>query len=242
MSDFEALSGTLDQKVGAVVDMRAYAAGTAPSNDWLEGRSEPAFADAAVQVAAFALRGEGRVDSLPTDEGVLVLSGRLEIESDAGALVIEPENCGALPVGTSFRWRASDDLLAIVYAAPADAPGSPAVPVLVDKNAPLSPSNPPPPENLLGPTPTCRGNSDYRSANQEFACGTWESTPYRRRRIPYRQVELMLLMDGKVTFSDDKGSVSFSKGDVFMFVRGDGCEWLSEEYVKKVFVIQRPAA
>jgi uncharacterized cupin superfamily protein len=242
MPNSDGLSATLDQKVGAVVDMRAYAAGTAPSNDWFEGRAEPAFADAKVQVAAFALRGEGQVEALPTDECVLVLAGRLEIESDAGALVIEAENAAALPVGTSFRWRASDDLLAIVYAASTDAPGTPAVPVLIDKNAPLSPSNPPPPENLLSPTPTCRGNSDYVSANKEFACGTWDSTPYRRRQIPYRQVELMLLMEGKATFSDDRGSVTFKKGDVFMFVRGEGCEWLSEEYVKKIFVIQRPVA
>lgn len=236
------MSAVLEQKVGAVIDMREYAVGTAPSSDWLEGRAAPAFADAAAQVAAFALRGEGRVDALPTDEFVLVLAGRLEIGSDAGTLVIEPDNGAALPVGTSFRWRASDDLLAIVYAAPTQAPGSPTVPVLIDQNAPLSPSNPPPPENLLGPAPTCRGYSDYRSANQEFACGTWDSTPYHRRRIPYRQVELMLLLAGKVTFSDDKASVTFKKGDVFLFVRGDGCEWLSEEYVKKVFAIQRPVA
>ena len=235
------MSVTVDQKVSAVVDMRTYAAGTAPSKDWLQGRAEPAFADPAVQVAAFAMRGEGRVDALPTDEFVLVLEGRLEIESDAGALVIEPNNGAALPVGTSFRWRASDDFLAIVYAAPTHAPGSARAPLLIDKNAPLSPSNPPPPENLLSPAPSCRAYSDYRSANQEFACGTWDSTPYRRRRIPYRQVELMLLLEGKVTFSDDKGSVTFKKGDAFMFVRGDGCEWLSEEHVKKVFAIQRPA-
>lgn len=242
MSNFEGLSATLDQKVGAVVDMRAYAAGTAPSNDWFEGRAKPAFADAKAQVAAFALRGEGQVEALPTDEFVLVLAGRLEIESAAGTLVIEQDESAVLPIGTRFGWRASDDLLAIVYAAPADAPGSPAIPVLIDKNAPLSPSNPPPAENLLGPVPSCRAHSDYVSANKEFACGTWDSTPYRRRQIPYRQVELMLLLDGKVTFSDQKGRVTFRMGDVCMFVRGDGCEWLSEEYVKKVYATQRPVA
>jgi uncharacterized cupin superfamily protein len=242
MSDFDGLSATLDQKVGAVVDMRAYAAGTAPSVDWFEGRAEPAFADGLVQVASFALRGEGRINALPSDEAVLVLSGRLEIESDAGNLVIEAENCGVLPVGTSFAWRASDDLLAIVYAAATDAPGSTSSPVLIDKNAPLGPSNPPAPENLIGPTPTCRGFSDYTSANREFACGTWDSTPYRRRQIPYKQVELMFLMDGAVTFSDGKGSVTFKKDDICMFVRGDGCEWNSGEYVKKLFITQRPVA
>jgi hypothetical protein len=45
------MSVAVDQKVGAV-DMRAYAAGTAPSNHWLQGRAEPALADPAAQVAA----------------------------------------------------------------------------------------------------------------------------------------------------------------------------------------------
>lgn len=236
------MSVVLDQKVAAVIDMRAFAEGTPSSSDWFAGRVTPTFSDDKAQVSAFALRGEGQVAALATDEFVLVLKGRLEIESDAGTLAITPDNGAALPVGTSFTWRASDDMLAIVYAAPTDGPGNVTAPVLIDQNAPLGPSNPPPPENLLGATPICQGYSDYVSANREFACGTWDSTPYHRRRIPYKQVELMLLLAGKVTFSDDKGSVTFQKGDVFLFVRGDGCEWLSEEYVKKVFAIQRPVA
>jgi uncharacterized cupin superfamily protein len=133
-------------------------------------------------------------------------------------------------------------MLAIIYASPTQEPGNVTTPVMIDQNAPLGPSSPPAAENLLGETPTCRGYSDYVSANREFACGTWDSTPYHRRRIPYKQVELMLLLAGKVTFSDDKGSVTFQKGDVCMFIRGDGCAWLSEEYVKKVFATQRPVA
>ena len=236
------MSIVIDRQVDAVIDMRAYAAGATPSGDWFQGRSEPAFSDAAVEVAAFALRGEGQVDRLLTDECVLVLQGRLEIESGAGRLVVEADNGAVLPVGSSFRWRASDDLLAIIYAAPTQAAGNVSEPVLIDKNAVLSPSNPPASENLLGPVPTCRSHSEYISANREFACGIWDSTPYHRRLIPYRQVELMLLLDGKVTFTDDKGSVTFQKGDVFMFVRGDGCAWLSEEYVRKLYSIQRPVA
>lgn len=242
MSDVRGSTMSRNNQVDAVIDMRAFASRAEPSSDWLQGRTDPAFADAKVQVSAFALRGQGEVEALQADEFVLVLAGRLEIESEAGTLAIEADDGVAIPFRTGFRWRASDDLLAIVYAATTDAPGNPGVPIMIDTNAPLSPSNPPPPENLLSATPTCRGYSDYRSANQEFACGTWDSTPYRRRQIPYRQVELMLLLEGKATFSNAKGSVSFGKGDVFMFVRGEGCEWHSEEYVKKIFAIQRPVA
>jgi uncharacterized cupin superfamily protein len=230
------------QTVGAVIDVRAYAAGTAPSGDWLDGRAEPAFADAAARVAALALRGEGQVEALADDEFILVLEGQLTIESGAGTLVIERENGGVVPVGTSFTWRASDDLLAIIYSAPTPAVGTPAVPVLIDQSAPLTPSNPPAAENLIGETPACRNHTDYLSANTEFVCGTWDSTPYHRRRIPYRQVELMFLLEGSVTFADDAGQVNFTAGDVCLFVRGDGCSWLSEEHVKKIYATQRPVA
>ncbi len=234
------MSDLLDQKVAAVVDVRAYAAGTKPSSDWLNGRAAPAFADDKAQVAAIALRGEGRVDALAADECVLVLEGRLEIESSSGTVVIEPANAAVLPIGSSFSWRASDDLLAIIYAAPTQAIGSATAPVLIDLDAPLTPSSPPATENLLGPVPSCRNHSDYLSANTEFVCGIWDSTPYHRRQIPYRQVELMYLLEGKVSFTDQHGSVSFSAGDTCLFVRGDGCAWLSEEHVKKIYATQRP--
>ena len=67
------MSIVIDRPVDAVIDMRAYAAGATPSGDWFQGRSEPAFSDAAVEVAAFALRGEGQVDRLLTDECVRLL-------------------------------------------------------------------------------------------------------------------------------------------------------------------------
>ena len=234
------MSVAAEQGVGAVVDMRAYAAGTAPSGDWLNGRAAPAFADAAARVAAFALRGEGRVEALPTDECVLVLEGRLEIQSDTGTIAMEAATGGVLPVGTSFAWRASGDLLAIVYAAPTAACGSPASPVLIDQTAPLTPSSPPLAENLIGETPSCRNHTDYLSANTKFVCGTWDSTPYHRRQIPYRQVELMFLLEGSVSFEDAGGRVTFSAGDACLFVRGDGCAWISEEHVKKIYATQRP--
>lgn len=226
--------------VGAVMDIRAYAAGTPASTDWLEGRAAPAFADDKAVVSSFALRGTGQVSALPSDEFVLVLQGSLEIAAEDATLTLGADDCCALPFGCSFGWTASDDLLAVVYSAPTDRAGNRTNPVMIDKNAPLNPSSPPATENLLGEVPTCRGFSDYVSANAEFCAGTWDSTPYHRRQIPYRQVELMLLMEGSVTFTDGNGSVSFAKDDVCLFVRGDGCAWLSEEYVKKVFATQRP--
>jgi len=171
---------------------------------------------------------------------VLVLEGSLDIERDGETLSVDAGTGAVLPVGISFGWRASDDLLAVIYSSPATAPGNAAQPLAIDHDAPLAPSNPPLAENLIGPTPACRSHSDYVSAIGEFACGIWDSTPYHRRQIPYRQVELMYLLDGKVSFYDAEGSVSFSAGAVCLFMRGDGCAWLSEEYVRKIYATQRP--
>lgn len=226
----------------AVVDLRAYAHGTDPARDWLSGRQAPAFADAAAQVAALAPRGEGRVDALGADEFVIVLTGRLDLEIGGGAMAVETGQSAVLPVGSSFGWRASEDALLVIASAAADTPGTQTAPVLIDETAELTPSNPPLADLLVGPTPSCRNHSDYWSATREFVCGTWDSTPYHRLQMPYRHIELMHLLEGSVTFTDAHASVTHHAGDVILFIRGEGCAWLSETHVKKVYATQRPAA
>jgi uncharacterized cupin superfamily protein len=228
--------------VGAVADLRSYAEGTTPSGDWIAGRATPVFADEAAVVAALAPRGSGQVDALAADEFVIVLSGRLDIESAAGPLQLEANQSGMLPAGVSFGWRAAEDTLVIIVSVAAAEPGQPSHPIVVDENAELSPSNPPLPELLVGPTPSCRGHCDYTSANGEFKCGTWDSTPYHRVQMPYAHIELMHLLAGSVTFTDKKGSTTFKTGDVVLAMRGEGCAWFSDEYVKKVYATHRPLA
>jgi mannose-6-phosphate isomerase-like protein (cupin superfamily) len=122
----------------AVVDLRAYAAGTEPARDWLGGRKTPAFADAAAQVAALAPRGEGRVDALGADEFVIVLTGRLDLEVRGEAMAVETGQSAVLPVGSSFGWRASEDTLLVIASAAADTPGTQTAPVLIDETAELT--------------------------------------------------------------------------------------------------------
>jgi uncharacterized cupin superfamily protein len=233
---------TTKARIGAVIDLRAYAAGAVPSGDWVRGRAEPAFADDAASVAALAPRGEGHVEALTADEFVVVLEGRLEIDSSAGQLVLDADASGVVPAGTSFRWRAADGTLLVIASVPAATAGEPKEPVRIDTTAALTPSNPPVAELLLGPTPSCRNHSDYRSATGEFVCGTWDSTPYHRRQMAFRHIELMHLLEGSVRFSDVQGHIRFEAGDVLLAVRGDGCAWYSDVHVKKVYATHRPLA
>ncbi|MBP7338304.1 MAG: DUF861 domain-containing protein [Niveispirillum sp.] len=72
--------------------------------------------------------------------------------------------------------------------------------------------------------------------------GTWDSTPYHRRAMRYRHFELMLLLQGSVTFVDGTGREgTFRKGDIFLVEQGADCSWESREQVAKIYAIHRPA-
>jgi uncharacterized cupin superfamily protein len=226
--------------VQGVIDLRAYAAGAAPTGDWLGGRALPAFADDAAAVSAIAPVGKGRVPALRADEFVVLLSGELTLETGRGVTVVKPGQSLVLPAGLAFGWRAAAGTAALIVACPAASGTAPHL-ERIDEAAELQPSNPPLAELLVGPTPSCRNHTDYRSATGAFVCGTWDSTPYHRRPMLFRHIELMHLLDGAVTFEDASGSVTFSKGAILLAARGAQCAWLSEVHVKKVYATHRPA-
>lgn len=236
---------TRDKETGStrlrgVIDLRAYAARVTPTRDWLAGRATPAFSDDAAAVAAIAPVGEGRVAALQADEFAIVLSGELALETARSVAVIDAGRSVVLPAGLTFGWRAAAGTVAVIVACPA-ASGTATDLVPIDEAAPLQPSSPPLAELLVGPAPQCRNHCDYRSANGELTCGTWDSTPYHRRPMLYRHIELMHLLEGTVTFADASGSVTFSRGDVVLAARGAQCAWVSEVPVKKVYATHRPA-
>jgi uncharacterized cupin superfamily protein len=226
--------------VRGVIDIRAYAARVAPTRDWLAGRAAPVFTDDAATVTAIAPVGEGRVAALRSDELVLVLSGEIAIEASRGAVAIKTGRSAVLPSGLGFAWRAAAGTVAVIVSCPAGS-GTATDVVPIDEAAPLEPSNPPLAELLVGPTPSCRNHTDYRSASGEFVCGTWDSTPYHRRPMLFRHIELMHLLEGSVTFQDASGSATFSTGDIVLAARGAEAAWISEVHVKKVYATHRPA-
>jgi len=223
-----------------VIDLRSYAARTKPAADWLSGRLAPAFADADAVVTAIAPSGQGAVSSLPADEFLIVLSGSLSLRREGDTILVPAGRSAVLPAGTNFEWTASSATVVVIVACPAVS-GAVAGVVPINESAPLEPSNPPLAELLVGPTPSCRNHSDYRSVNGEFVCGTWDSTPYHRRAMTYRHIELMRLLEGSVTLENTAGSTTFSKGDVFLVTRGAHCAWISTVHVKKVYAVHRPA-
>ena len=130
--------------------------------------------------------------------------------------------------GAAFRWSADADTRLIFVRRTGGSAADGAI-VPIDTHAALVASGAPLAELLVGPTPSCRNFTDYRSADGAFVCGTWDSTPYHRRAMTYGHYELMYLLDGSVTFVDGAGaSGTFDKGDIFLVEQGASCSWDSQ--------------
>ena len=230
--------------VPTFLDLRALAAESSapspmpPGDRFLASRRRLDAPAVGVTIDALHLDGgSGVVEALAADEFVLVIAGGLSVDDEQvgidGSLVI--------PRGRRFGWTAKPGTVALVMGCGLGPAGDGRL-VPVDTSAALEPSSPPLADLLVGPTPSCRNFTDFRSASGEYMIGTWDSTPYERVGMTYRHCELMLLLEGAVTFVDGAGrSGTFSRGDVFVVQQGAHCSWLSETHVKKVYVIYRPA-
>lgn len=184
--------------------------------------------------------GEHR-EQAGADEFVLACEGGVSLRTDGAEVTLEPGESAVIQAGSAVRWVAGEaaTLVFMRYQAqPGQAPGL----TPIDYAAELAPSGAPLAELLTTPTPACRNFTDYRSADGEFVCGTWDSTPYTRKAMRYRHYELMYLLDGEVAFEDEAGMrASFARGDVFLVRQGAECSWDSRNYVRKVYAIWRPA-
>lgn len=234
-------------RVFSFIDLRVFAAsalvdGTA-SDTWTQGRRALDLAPGPVTLSALRLSaGEGQSAAQGADEFVLVLSGSLTLVAGGTAVTLGADDSAVVPRGQALSWSApAGATLLIMACAEEGGPGADRV-VAIDTGVSLTPSGAPLAELLLSPTPACRNHTTYQSGSGTFMCGVWDSTPYHRRAMYYRHFELMLLLDGSVTFVDEAGREgTFHKGDIFLVEQAANCSWESRVDVAKVYAIYRPA-
>ena len=234
------------EQVGGFVDVLG-SRGQWPVADDSEAGSYPAgrrrlpLPDGPVTIESVMLfSGRSGQIALPGDEFVLVLSGAVRLRQNGRELKIGAGDAAVIVRDQPLDWAADEAAELIVMRCTAGGSGDGPVPI--DTSAPLSPSNAPLADLLVGPTPSCRNHSDFRSATGEFTCGTWDSTPYHRRLMEFRHFELMRLLEGEVTFIDQHGrSGTFGPGNVVLFVKGGAASWESRSHVKKIYATYRPA-
>lgn len=235
----------------SIIDLRQFAreAVAAPASQgdgqtdaFLANRYPLAIPPGPVEIGAIRLEaGTGSVARLSADEFIILCDGSLTLNRQGQTLELADSASAVLSAGASFHWHCPQPttLLYIRYLGESAGEGNL---VAIDESAALEPSGTPLVELLVGPTPSCRNHTDYRSVDEEFMCGTWDSTPYHRRAVESRQYELMHLLAGAVTVVEQSGaSRTYTKGDICLVEKGAVWSWESREDVKKVYAIYRPA-
>lgn len=232
------------------VDLRQFAqdrdqgirpATSGDADPFLSSRRILDWAPGPVTAGVIALEaGSGSVSFLPADEFIIVNEGSLTLTQPGFNLELAAGQSAVIQQGAAFSWSAQGPVSLIFTRYNHSQPGSGAI-VPIQEGPELKPSGTPSLDLLTTPVPSCRNFTDYTSADGEFMCGTWDSTPYARRPLFYRHYELMHLLEGSVSFVDETGrSGTFSKGDIFLVEQGASCTWDSREHVAKVYVIYRP--
>ena len=252
MSNFQQAAVAVPVNTPSFVDLRKFAqepargiAVTAPAGEdgFLASRRILDWAPSPVTAGVITLgAGSGAVQSLPNDEFIIVHQGSLTLTQQGTTLTLGPDQSAILKHGAAFTWSAQGPTSLIFTRYNKSRAGDGAI-VPIRENPEMGPSaGGPAPDLLLTPTPVCRNHTDYKSDDGEFTCGTWDSTPYARRALYFRHMELMFLLEGSVTFVDETGrSGTFSKGDIFLIEQKASCTWESRENVAKLYVIYRPA-
>jgi len=228
------------------IDLRAFAMQAEfPAGDDPFGadRCTLPLREAPVEIGSVRLpRGTGEARAKAGDIWMVAVEGKVTLGDARGTTTLEAGQSCVVASGTPFVWSASASAtLLYMHYLPGGNQGQGIVPILNDSD--LAPSNPPSADLLIGATPSCRSHTSFRSSDGEFTCGIWDSTPYHRHAMYYRHFELMVLLQGSVTFVDEQDrSATFHTGDIFLLEQGARCSWESREDVVKIFALYRPIA
>ncbi|MEO6276322.1 cupin domain-containing protein [Roseateles sp.] len=183
--------------------------------------------------------GELSVASFPHTETLVVVEGTLTLTAAGAApLVVGPGSGAVIARSTALHIAAPAGVRFVTCAAACDGALAPGItPLRAD--ADFKPSNPPPPQTLLGPTPACRSDNVFTDEQSQYKAGTWDSTPYHRIVRAHPLNEFMHLLAGGVRFAAPDGSVlSAQAGDALFVPQGAPVGWESSERVAKFYVVQ----
>jgi len=190
-----------------------------------------------------------KAEPYSVNELMIVLEGSVTIvDARERAVTVKAGESFLIPKGMPCVWR-QDGYIRKVFVifddASGKAPSDPAVLEVLrpDPQAALAPSAGPAPELLASAPPAQRDKQYFADLTAQWTVGVWDSTAYHRKTISFPRHELMHILEGEVTLTEEGGPAqTFKAGDTFFVPMGARCDWKSTGYVRKIYCIMQPKA
>ncbi|WP_116655043.1 cupin domain-containing protein [Pelagibacterium sediminicola] len=187
-----------------------------------------------------------QVDGRPLDDGshfVIVKSGELVLEgSDRQPVTVRVGQACMVPSGAGWTLTSTPEISAVhVAAAGEHGAGSP---VLLDPASPpaMATCDPTPASLLTSETPEQADVTVASGARGQMNAGAWSTTAYSRVPIAFPKHEIMYLLEGNLTLTEQDGSRhAFGAGDVFLAVKDTVFDWQTDG-LTKIYLTFTPKA
>jgi uncharacterized cupin superfamily protein len=189
----------------------------------------------------------------PCNEFMIVLEGAVTIiDSQGRETLTRAGQSFIIPKGMVCAWKQKGYVRKFFVIFEDEAEPSPAEAEVLrvlqpDPKAALAASEGPAPELLLSPPPVQRDKQYFADPTGQWTVGVWDSTAYHRKTITFPRHELMHLLEGAVTLTEESADGAgtaqrFKAGDTFFVPMGTRCDWQSKERVRKIYCIMQPKA
>lgn len=183
------------------------------------------------------------------NEFMILLEGAVTIvDAKGGETTVRAGESFIIPKGLVCSWKQTGYVrkFFVIFddASGLAAPDPAALRVLrPDPKGALAPSEGPPAEVLIGPRPTQHDRGWFEDLTGQLTIGVWDSTPYRRKVIDFPRHELMHILEGEVTLTEEGGAPqTFRAGDTFFVPLGCRGDWVTTGYIRKIYCIFKPKA
>lgn len=190
-----------------------------------------------------------RLGPYPVHEFMLLLEGEVTVEETGGrTTTVKAGESFVIPRGLHCRWIQKGRVKKYYVIYDPKTPLSDATAGKIVKldhhQAPNQTSPSPSPEVLIGPVPRQHGQDFYTDPSGQLQIGTWDTTYYHRKVVPFPRYELMHFLEGAVSITHrDGGTQSFKAGDTMFVPFGAEADFkIGGDYLRKIYVIFQPKA
>ena len=174
-------------------------------------------------------------------EGQVAMVGKNDEET-----IINTGEAFVIPKGYPCSWKQEGYLkkFYMIYDAPdGSMPETPATNriVIPQADAPMEILETSDPFIIKGEMPIQKDHTFYEDTTGQMFVGTWESTPFESEMLPFPCYEMVYLLEGSMTITDEAGKKhAFKAGDTFFIPKGTVCSWKTSETIRKFYAMFQP--